>query len=224
MNRIDIWDEDGPLDEAPARGATAASKFWRKDTEKACIELFGLNLDRGYRYHLYICFDSPESTKHAVERALSLFVGEPEWISLLLYEENEECPLDASWKPYREEELRDGLKRINERANSEGLKLVQERLTADILRNREIIVEYELSIRYAVEHDGEKIAVWVLGPNYLADVIPKNASEDLSTIGKVIEYDLREDGEVVLADIIEEEDYVTVRVRFETGLDKEAKK
>ena len=126
MNRIDIWDEDGPLDEAPARGATAASKFWGKDTEKACIELFGLNLDRGYRYHLYICFNNPESTKHAVERALSLFVGEPEWISLLLCEKNEECPLDASWKPYREEELRDGLKRIKERANSEGLKLVRE--------------------------------------------------------------------------------------------------
>jgi hypothetical protein len=223
MIKVDLWEEDGLLDEAATRGEMAAHKFWSKDFTKACIELFALNLDRGYRYSMYICFNDPTNTKNAVDRALGLFVGDPEWIYLRLYGENEKGPLDSSWDPYVEKELRDRLKEINERASSQALKQVQERLSPSMLGNREAIVEHELSIWYAIEHDGEKIAVWVLGPNYLADMITKNVPEDMSKIGKVVGYSLQEADEVVLTDIIEEEDCITAKVRFEVRPGKEVK-
>jgi len=223
MIKVDLWEEDGLLDEATTRGEIAARKFWGKGITRACVELFALNLDRGYRYCMYICFSNPTNTKNVVDRALSLFVGDPEWICLKLYGDNEKGPLDASWEPYGEKELRGRLKRINERANSQALKQAQERLGPGKVGNREVIVEYELSIWYAVEHDDEKIAVWVLGPNYLSDMITRNVPEDMSKIGRVVEYSLQEADEVALIDTIEEEDSITAKVRLQVRPDKEVK-
>jgi len=212
MIKVDLWETDGMLDEALTRGAMAVEKFWHEDTAKACVELLAFNFDRGYRCHVYTCFAKPEQTENAVDKTLGLLVGNPKWIGLLLYAKDERGPFDEPWESYNEQRLRYKVRRNEEKITALALKLIQERGKPTIKKDKDVIVEYDLDIKYVVQRSGDQHVFWVLGSSLFTDSIIQNVPEDTAEFGGLVEYYVPEVEDVDLVDIVEEEDAITIRV------------
>jgi len=219
MRKIDLWESDGLLDETIERGAIASEKFWGKNVAQAFVEFLGFNLDRGYRYHLYQPVLSRERTKETIRNILGASPGDPKWVGLLLYEAVEPSPLDVSWEPYDLKRLLRKIKDDQGKANSYAADAVQERLGSGAKR-RDIVAEYDLEIKYLLQQNEHRLALWILGPNYVADQAIENIPRDFSKLGGIVGCWTPAAEDFELVDIIEDQDLITARVELKPKKDR----
>jgi len=204
MVELELWQSGEDLDEAPLRGVIAAKKFWRKDVVKACIELGGLNFERGYHYQVFVCFERQDILRDIIRKVIKLGPGNIKWIKLLLYKQNEQSPCEEVRKV---DDFRDFMKRIKK--NDEEVKKLATRLVRDYLKidtKKDVFPEYLQSIRYLIQSPDGKTLICITGYNFQVNEMIRNSREDFKKFGKIVCYCAEEVEKANLIDVEEEED------------------
>ncbi len=214
MTKVDLWKGDGFLEEASKRGEIVSRKSWTQKTVRACVELLSFYLERGYHYHLYACFDHPNRTRETIDDLIAISIGSVKWIGLLLYEKGEKGPHDEPWETYQLEKLREKLAKNSKKIDGLAQKLVSDRLKSNTSPKKDVVIEYELGIKYMIQRNENMRILWVIGQNYRTDEMIENCHEDLAKMGKIISFAVPEVKDVKLADLIEEDDSLVAKIEI----------
>ena len=212
MIKLDLWKGDGFLEEASKRGEIVSRKSWTEKTARACVELLSFNLERGYHYHLYACFDHPNQTRETIHEMVAISIGNIKWIGLLLYEKIEKNPYDEPWETYQLGKLREKLAKNNKEIEGLAQKLVSDQLKSNMRPRKDVVTEYELSIRYMIRRNDNKRILCVIGPNYRSDEIAANCHEDLAKMGKITSFVVPEVKGIRLIDLVEQDNSLVAKI------------
>jgi len=205
MVELELWQSGEELDEAPLRGAVAVKKFWRKDVVKACIELGGLNFDRGYHYQVFMCFERQDEVKDIVRKVIRLGPGSIKWINLLLYKQDEKSACEELKKVGDFNDFKEGVRRNEEKAKELATRLARDYLKSKMDSKKDVVPEYLLSVRYLIQRNGGKALVCITGYNFQADEMVRNSRKDFKGFGKIVGYWVEELEKVNLIEVEEEE-------------------
>ncbi|MBO3803384.1 MAG: hypothetical protein JTT11_05860 [Candidatus Brockarchaeota archaeon] len=214
MIELKLWQSGDDFDEAPLRGVMAINKFWKKDVAKACVDLGGINFERGYRYQVFVCFDRQDKLKDIIKKLILWSPGSLKWINLLLYGSDEKSACEDLKKVADFNDLMDDIRRNEEKAKELAIRYAHDYLKIDLNPRKKVVPEYIISIGYLIQMNDDQAIVYIVGLNYKVDEMIRNSREDFNKFGKVVGYCVEEVEKADLIDVEEEEDayYVLLEV------------
>jgi len=203
---LELWQSGEDFDEATLKGVMAIKKFWRKDVVKACVELGGLNFDRGYRYQVFVCFERQDKVKDIIKKLIRWGPGSLKWINLLLYGSDEKSACEDLKKVGDLNDLMEDIRRNEEKAKELAIRYAHDYYKLNLNPRKEVVPEYLISVGYLIQMNDDQAIVYAVGLNYQVDEMIRNSRKDFHKFGKVVGYCIEEVKKADLIDVEEEED------------------
>lgn len=203
---LEIWQSGEDFDEASLRGDIATKKFWRKDVVKACVELGGLNFDRGYRYQVFICFEKQDKVKDIIKKVIRWGPGSLKWINLLLYGPDEKSACEELEKVSDLNGLIEDIRKNEDKAKELATRYAHDYYKLDLNPRKEVVPEYQISVGFLIQMNDDQAIVYTVGINYQVDEMIRNSRKDFKKFGKIVGYCVEEVEKADLIDVEEEED------------------
>jgi hypothetical protein len=210
IKKVELWQSYEPFEEASIRGEIATKKFWRKDIERACVELGGHNFDRGYCYRVLMFIQRPNQVKDVVRTIIKLVPGNIKWINLIFYKSSEKDEYEKVDVIDNLHALKDKIRKNDEKAKELAIKLVRNHLKEKMDPRKHIVPEYDMAFGYLLRKNDDRVLIAIIGYNFQAEDLIRNSLADFKEFGKVVGYWIEEVKKADLIELEEEEHSYTV--------------